>query len=104
MFKVKNGLSPKIISDIFTLRERQLNTRSNADFLRPRIKSVKYGEQSLSNFGPIVWNTMVPEDLKYSQTLDIFTKKIKNWIPSSCPCWLCKNYVPNLGFVENLST
>ena len=104
MFKVKNGLSPKIMSDIFTLREKHLNTRSKSDFLRPRIKSVKYGEQSLNNFGPIVWDTMVPDDLKNSLTLDIFSKKIKNWIPSNCPCRLCKNYVTNLGFVENIST
>ena len=85
MYKIKNGLSPKVISDIFMFGNRKSITRSNADFLHPRIKSVKYVEQSLIETSA-VWNNMVPESIKISATLDIFKTKIKNWVHSNCKC------------------
>ena len=33
MYKVKHGLCPKMMSDLFTTRNQQINTRVNPDFL-----------------------------------------------------------------------
>ena len=56
------------------------------------------GEQSLRWFGPIVWDVMLPEDLKRLTNLLDFKQKVQTWVPQNCACRLCKDYIPNLGF------
>ena len=60
------------------------------------LHSVKKGDRSLRSFGPIVWNTMLPEELKVCQGLDEFKDSIKSWVPENCPCELCKTYIAGL--------
>ena len=96
MYKVKNDLSPQFMKDIFNEIVRE--TRSGTTFSRPNVKSVKKGDRSLRNFGPIVWNTMLPDDLKNCKSLDSFKNSIKSWKPDNCPCELCKIYVQGLGY------
>ena len=96
MFKVKNNLSPDFIKNLFFLANTC--TRSNASFRRPNVNTVYNGELSLRNFGPIVWDTMIPKSLKNITDLKEFKQKICKWVPKNCICRLCKDYVPNLGF------
>ena len=98
MYKVKNDLSPPFMKDLFSEVDR--NTRSGNTFYRPKVSSVKKGDRSLRNFGPVVWNTMLPEDLKSCKSLDSFKDSIKSWKPSNCPCELCKEYVHGVGYVN----
>ena len=65
MYKVKNGISPVFMNDIFTHRP----IRGKDIFARPHVKTVKYGERSLRNFGPIIWNQMLSENLKFCSSL-----------------------------------
>ena len=99
MFKVKNDLSPPFMKDIFTHKVNQKGTRSGDTFDRPNIDSVKKGDRSLRSFGPIVWNTMIPEKLKHCESLDDFQSSIKSWKPENCPCELCKTYIQGVGYV-----
>ena len=94
---MKNGLSPPFMKDMFS--EISRDTRSEREFLRPSTNSVKYGDRSLRNFGPIVWNTMVPANLKQCESLDLFKASIKLWKPD-CICELCKVYVQGLGYTD----
>ena len=48
--------------------------------------------------GPKVWE-MIPVTIKNANSLSIFKDKIKSWTPERCPCRLCKDYVPGLGYV-----
>ena len=41
-----------------------------------------------------------PSESVTTESLDIFFKKIKKWIPWECPCRLCKTYVPQVGFIR----
>ena len=98
MFKVKNGLSPSFIADMFQLTSG--NTRTGGDrFMRPNVNTVKKSENSIRYFGPIVWNDMLPNDLKVCTSLDEFKIKLKKWVPLNCPCKICKLYVQGLGFI-----
>ena len=97
MYKVKNKLCPEFIKEMFC--EINPQTRSKSSFHRENVNSVYKGEQSLRSFGPIVWNTMVPDDFKNISTLEDFKDEIRSWVPKNCPCRLCKVYVQNLGFV-----
>ena len=98
MYKVKNGLSPPFMKDIFCEIVRE--TRSGRTFLRPNVNTVKRGERSLRSFGPIVWNTMLPDDIKSCKNLDCFKKSIKSWKADNCGCELCKVYVKDLGYID----
>ena len=78
--------------------EVQRATRSGREFSRPNVNTVKKGDRSLRSFGPIVWNTMLPNELKECGSLDLFKTSIKSWKPDNCPCELCKVYIQGLGY------
>ena len=86
MYKVKNELSPPFMQDIFEDMGYGRTTRLGDKFARPPIKNVYKGENSLRNFGPVVWNNMLPEKLKKCSSLSEFKTSIKYWIPENCPC------------------
>ena len=67
MYKVKNGLSPEIMTDIFTLK-----TRGNSDFVIPQVKTVNKGIETIRYRGPLTWD-LVPDEIKQAESLSIFT-------------------------------
>ena len=83
MFKVKNGLCPEIMKDLFQFNTNPDNKNT---FVIPRVRGEYMGKLSLRYFGPIVWETMLPD-------------KYKVWFPD-CNCRLCKTYVAQVGFVN----
>ena len=96
MFKVKNGLCPEIMRDIFQLN---VNPNSTTTFVIPKVKGEFMGKLSLRYFGPVVWEIMLPDVYKSITELDKFKEDIKDWIPD-CKCRLCKTYIAGLGFIE----
>ena len=100
MFKVKHGISPPFMKDIFTYVSNDNGTRSGDTFVRPNVNSVFKGDQSLRSFGPSVWNNMLPSKFKTCNSLSEFKNSIKSWTPDNCPCKLCKTYVQGLGYVN----
>ena len=54
----------------------------------------------LRNYGPILWNEMLPENLKKSESLDVLKDSIKTWKPEGCPCELCRLRVKGVGYVK----
>ena len=98
IYKFCNDLSIKIFSDLFQIKNNRYCLRSNSTLQRPNIQSVYNGENSLSYYAPIMWD-LVPMEIKNSNSLEIFIRKIRHWKPQSCPCRLCKVFIPNLGFI-----
>ena len=104
LFKVKLGLTPPFMEEIF--RRRNFPENSVAKNLRSQIefynyhnpKTVHYGLETLRHLGPKIWN-IIPENIKNSATLASFKMLIKKWVPKDCPCRLCRNYVKGLGFI-----
>ena len=97
MFKVKNNLCPEFIKSLF--HQLPSRTRSKALFHRQHVNKVYKGEYSIRSFGPIVWDTMVPVNLKKITKLADFKNEISKRIPNNCACRLCEDFVPDLGFV-----
>ena len=64
----------------------------------PHVNTVYKGDDSLHHLGPLIWQ-IVPTHLKKSFSLKEFKEGIKNWIPRQCPCRLCKEFVPGLGYL-----
>ena len=96
MFKVKNGQCPEIMKDLFELKVgRDGKTR----FVIPKVNNEYMGKLSLRYFGPVVWETMLPNLYKEINVLGKFKEDIKKWV-LVCKCRLCKTYITGLGFTE----
>ena len=97
MFKVKNDLSLEIMQALFNLDD---NDRNKKSFFIPNVVTEYKGKDSIRYFGPVVWDCMLPGNLKSIQTLEEFKTEVRKWVPDNCPCRLCKEYVGGLGFVS----
>ena len=74
IYKVKHGIAPEIMKDIFELQNPSYNLRSTCNqFRRENIKTVHYGLQSVRYLGPKIWE-LVPNNIKYSNSLSKFKK------------------------------
>ena len=72
--------------------------RGGNTFISNNIKTVNYGSEAVSYLAPKIWR-QIPEDIKNTNCLNLFKRKIRLWIPCACPCKLCKPYIPNLGYI-----
>ena len=72
--------------------------RGNNFIEKRRVKSVRYGNEFIWSLAPKIWEIW-PNEIKDSDTLQIFKVKIKKWIPEECPCRLWKIYLPQVGFI-----
>ena len=98
VYKSLNGLAPPIITNMFTERVNHYNLRNFRELKTESRSTVRNGTETLLFRAPQLWQILPPE-IKASATLDTLKKKIKQWQPENCPCRICKNYIPNLGFV-----
>jgi len=68
-------------------------------FFLPQVNTVHYGHDSLRYFGCKIWG-LVPDWIKLSPGVLQFKSAIKGWIPESCPCRLCSDYIAGVGYVN----
>ena len=99
IYKVLHGFSPPNLNDIFAPVSRPYNFRRNDILQRRRVNSVRHGTESVSFLGPQIWD-LLPSDIKLSQSLSIFKRKFKKWVPLQCPCRLYKIYPQHVGFIQ----
>ena len=98
-FKVKNGLSNQIMSQLFDLWKIEYNLRSQRDFSPKAVYAIRYGLHLLRYFAPKIWNMI----LAYIRNVSIFSDfplKIKPWIPGGCPCNLLRAYICQAGYIN----
>ena len=91
MYKVKNGLCPEVMKDLFVLK-----VSGEEDFALPKVSTVNRGIETIRYRGPKTWK-IVPQDIKMAPSLDIFKDKIKKWKPDDCDCRLGKTCIHSLG-------
>ena len=71
------------MNEIFVERNNNYSLRGNNLLTRRRVNSVRYGTETVSFLAPKIWD-ILPKDIKDSESLDIFKRKIKKWIPLEC--------------------
>ena len=96
LFKVKMGLAPKFMNEIFIVKESS-RYPSKQIFVTHNVRTVTYGINTLSHMGPKIW-LLIPDEIKASCTC-IFKRKIRKWKPVDCPFRLCKTYLDKVGFI-----
>ena len=62
MFKVKNGLCPELMQCLF--QQKSSPRVGQQTFHIPNVSTVFMGKLSLSYFGPVVWEKMLPDKYK----------------------------------------
>ena len=97
IFKPKIGINPEIMKEIFQFYESSYNLSNSSSLKRNSVKTVRYGTETVSHLGPIIWN-LLPNEMKTIDSLHNFKMKIKEWTTDACPCRLCKTYISQVGF------
>ena len=87
------------ISENFHFVQNHYNFRrqSGKKFKVDHVETETYGKQSISYFGPKIWNS-IPQEIKNVTTLAAFKTKIKHWKPI-CSCRICRIYIQRVGFI-----
>ena len=97
-------MSQTIFSDLFTRNNNTYNLRSKYDFDILQVRTVLKGSNSIRYYGLIIWS-LVPEEIRYTDSLEKIKNKIRRWKPNNFPCCTCKDYIANVGFpVKHLNS
>ena len=97
IFQIKHGQSPEIVGDNFAQTTQHSNFRKNRGFRICSVKSVYHGFESISYLGPKIWE-IVHVKIKETNSVNSFKIEICMWVPESCPCRFCKQYISGVGF------
>ena len=98
LYKVVNGISPDLMTEVFPFNDSGYNLRNKRTFKSRRVKSMRYGTDSLAYLAPKIWE-LVPNEIKAVESLASFKSAIKKWKTTECPCRVCKTHIPQVGLV-----
>ena len=90
IFKSINNLSPPFMSELFVPKCSGYDLRRGQQLVLPPTKTVKFGMQSLSFSGSLIWDRL-PKNVKDSPTLNVFKRKLKLLPDTFCTCLLCRS-------------
>ena len=63
IFKVMQGISPPLSNEVFVQRQCNYELRGNNFLERRRVKSARYGTESISSLAPKMWE-ILPNEVK----------------------------------------
>ena len=98
IYKSKNNLAPSFMKEVFCETLNPCNLRNKITLKTSNVKSVYNGTETISFRAPQIWS-LVPENIKQSQSITEFKMEINKWKPEGCTCRLCKIYVKQIGFI-----
>ena len=98
MYKALNDLSSTHVSELIRVKERKYNLRNDNALVSDIPRSTKYVLNTISHLAPKIWE-IIPNEIKSCKYLNSFKAKINMWVPTNCPCNLCRPYVHNVGFI-----
>ena len=73
--------------------------RKKTEFNKNNVKTMYNGPETSTFLGPRIWE-IVADYIKRSNRFEEFKLKIKLWNPETCPCRLCKRFLPQVGFLK----
>ena len=65
--------------------------------------SVSKNSIAMIRLKQMLWSdnwSLVPEELRYTDSREKFNNKIRRWKPNDSPRRICKNYIANVRFPE----
>ena len=85
--KIKNELASPIMDSMLNRRNITYNFRNLQKFQSEKKRTVFNGLETLSYRAPQLW-TLLPEEIKQRNTINLFTIDVKQWICKEWPCRL----------------
>ena len=79
----------------------QDNLRNRPDFIIPQVHSFFHGAESISYFGPEIWD-IAPEEFKHKKSVNSFKESIKMWAPTNCLRRFCTVYLDGVDFINRI--
>ena len=76
MYKIKNELSPLIVTELRKKKRATLRPQKVLSFTIPQITTVYHGSESISFLEPKIWN-ILPNRLKNANSIEAFKMQIK---------------------------
>ena len=89
IYKSMNHLNPSYIWHLHERKEIQYDLRTKHMCKLPITKTTKFGMESLSFRGSLLWNNL-NDEIKELPTVASFKTKIKTWMGEKCNCKICK--------------
>ena len=72
------------LSELFVRNNHNYNHLSESELLLPNVNIVFKGQNSISYFGSVIWNS-IPFELRKVNSYQIFRSEIKRWRPQTAP-------------------
>ena len=88
IYKSMNHLNPEYMWDFFVKKDVPYNLRTKELCKLPSVSSQRYGINSLSFRGSLLWNGL-SDDLKLTTSLVKFKQEIRCWDGNICTCYIC---------------
>ena len=88
IFKVKTGITPKLMKGVFEFTDVPYNPRNQCKCSRSIPCTGRYGIEAASYIDPNLWDK-VPTEIRNSKFLEEFKVRIKRLLPKNCPCKIC---------------
>ena len=88
IYKSFNQLNPEYMWEFFIKKDVPYNLRTKELCKLPLVSSQRYGFNSLSFRGSLLWNTL-NDELKLTSSIIKFKKGISSWNGRSCTCYIC---------------
>ena len=85
------------MKEIFTYKKLPYNLRNSNGTNVPTARTSEFGTENIRLIGQKV-RQKLPDELRYSPTLNIFKTTIKQ-TKLDYSCRLCKKYILNLGYI-----
>ena len=101
IFKIKKVFAPLIMKPILKGRNNAYNVRNFQEFETERKRTVYFGLETISYRSPQLWS-LFPEHMRQFNSLDQFKRSVRQWVCDTCPCRLCKVYLPKCQIFINL--
>ena len=98
MYKVKIFIAPLPMQELFVPNNNPHGLRNRRLWNVPKVITVAFGTETIRFRGPKIWDAL-PITIQKAETLSVFKSKIKELGCIKCTCRLCKEFVPNLGFL-----
>ena len=89
IYKSVNNLSPSFMAELFVPKFSGYDLRRGQQLVLPPTNTVKFGLQSLSFTGSLIWDR-ISRDVKESPSLNVFKRKLKMFPSNFCTCNICK--------------
>ena len=91
VYKCVNGLNPKYLNDLFTIKECKYVLRDDSLINRIKVSMTNHGLKSFKDYGAKIWN-LLPESCKGAISLGEFKDLIKCWNGPKCSYSVCLHF------------